>query len=199
MSLVRADKRRPPRPHGAWTELIHFKPVEQHIRNRARARLCDGRPASATDVSSEDWFALREARKDATLCPECQDKVPLRDVRSDLYGYDRMSTAHLYSVPVLGAFDAIRNCSHCRRSTDDNCKAWREARGAVAVLTQETRRYTKGVDELWHATGGQTANIYQFADGSVAYFAPDAPDFQEAGELKGDTLAKAVRILESLP
>ena len=38
-------------------------------------------------------------------------------------------------------------------------------------------------------------NIYQFSCGSVAYFAPDAPDFQEAGELKGDDLAKAVRIL----
>ena len=31
--------------------------------------------------------------------------------------------------------------------------------------------------------------------GSVAYFAPEAPDFQEAGELNGDARAKAVRIL----
>ena len=116
-----------------------------------------------------------------------------------LYGYDRMSTAHLYAVPVLAAFDAIRNCSHCRRDTDDNCKAWREARGAVAVLTKEARRLAKGVDELRDATGGRTANIYQFACGSVAYFAPDAPDFQEAGELKGDAMEKAVRILGSLP
>ena len=111
----------------------------------------------------------------------------------------RHTTAHLYAVPVLAAFDAIRNCSHCRRNTDDNCKAWREARESVAVLTQEARRLVKGVDELRDATGGQTANIYQFSCGSVAYFAPDAPDFQEAGELKGDALAKAVRILESLP
>ena len=65
----------------------------------------------------------------------------------------------------------------------------------MAVLTQEARRLAKGVDELRDATGGRTANIYQFACGSVAYFAPDAPDFQEAGELKGDALAKAVRIL----
>ena len=120
-----------------------------------------------------------------------------RDVRSDLYGYDRMSTAHLYAVPVLAAFDAIRNCSHCRRDTDDNCKAWREARGAVATLTQEARRIAKGVDELRDATGGRTANIYQFAGGSVAYFAPDAPDFQEAGELKGDALDKALRVLDA--
>ena len=196
---VRANQRRLPRPYGAWTELIHFKPVEHHIEDRAHARLCDGRPASDTDVSSEDWSALRDARKDATLCPDCQDEVNPRDVRSDLYGYDRMSTAHLYAVPVLAAFDAIRNCSHCRRNTDDNCKAWREARKAVATLTQEARRLAKGVDELRNATGGRPATIYQFACGLVAYFAPEAPDFQEAWELKGDDLAKAVRILESLP
>ena len=176
--------------------MIRFSAIEHHIEDRAHARLCDGRPASDTDISSGDWGALREARKDATLCPDCQDKVPLRDVRSDLYGYDRMSTAHLYAVPVLAAFDAIRNCSHCRRNPDDNCKAWREARKSVAVLTQEARRFMKGVDELREATGGRTANIYQFACGSVAYFAPDAPDFQEAGELKGDALAAAQRILD---
>ncbi len=176
--------------------MIHFKPVEQHIRNRAHTRLCDGRPASDTDVSSKDWSALHAARKAATLCPDCQDRVNPRDVRSDLYGYERMSTAHLYAVPVLAAFDAIRNCSHCRRNTDDNCKAWQEARGAVAVLTQEARRFVKGVDELLEATGGRTANIYQFACGSVAYFAPEAPDFEEAGELKGDDLAAAQRILD---
>ena len=97
--------------------MIRFKEIEHHIAYRAHTRLCDGRPASDTDVSSEDWSALRDARKDATLCPDCQDKVNPRDVRSDLYGYDRMSTAHLYAVPVLAAFDAIRNCSHCRRNT----------------------------------------------------------------------------------
>ena len=124
--------------------MIHFKPVGHHIHDRAQARLCDGRPASDTDISSEDWFALRDARKDATLCPDCQDQVNSRDVRSDLYGYDRMSTAHLYAVPVLAAFDAIRNCSHCRRNTDDNCKAWREARKAVAVLTQGSKAACEG-------------------------------------------------------
>ena len=176
--------------------MIRFSAIEHHIEDRAHARLCDGRPASDTDISSGDWGALREARKDATLCPDCQDKVPLRDVQSDLYGYDRMSTAHLYSVPVLAAFDAIRNCSHCRRDTDDNCKAWREARGAVAVLTQEARRIVKGVNELLEATGGWTAIIYEYHAGSVAYFAPEAPDFCEAGELKGEVLASAQRILD---
>ena len=119
-----------------------------------------------------------------------------RDVRSDLYGYDRMSTAHLYAVPVLTAFDAIRNCSHCRRSIDDNCKAWREAREAVPVLTQEARRLAKSVDELRDATGGCTATIYQFACGSVAYFAPDAPDFQEAGEVSGAVVVRYRRFWE---
>ena len=177
--------------------MIHFKPIEHHIEDRANARLCDGRSASDTDISSGDWGALREARKDATLCPDCQDRVNSRDVRSELYGMGRHSIAHLYAVPVLAAFDAIRNCSHCRRNPDDNCKAWREARGAVAVLTKEARRLAKGVDELLDATGGRTANIYQFACGSVAYFAPDAPDFQEAGELKGEYLAVALRVLDS--
>ena len=37
----------------------------------------------------------------------------------------------------------------------------------------------------------------QFSCGSVAYFAPDAPDFQEAGELKGDDLDKALRVLDA--
>ena len=176
--------------------MIHFSPVEHHIEDPAHTRLCDGRPASDTDISSEDWFALRDARKAATLCPDCQDNVNPRDVRWDLYGYDRMSTAHLYAVPVLAAYDAIRNCSHCRRNTNDNCKVWREARGSVAVLTQEARQLAKGVDELRDATGGCAATIYQFSCGSVAYFAPDAPDFQEAGELKDEGLTAAQGILD---
>ena len=119
------------------------------------------------------------------------------DIEPELYGMGRHTTAHLYAVPVLAAFDAIRNCSHCRRNTDDNCKAWQEARESVAVLTQESRRLVKGADELRDATGGRTANIYQFACGSVAYFAPDAPDFQEAGELTDDDLAAALRVLDA--
>ena len=119
-----------------------------------------------------------------------------RDVKPELYGYGKMSTAHLYAVPVLAAFDAIRNCSHCRWNADDDCKAWQEARKAVAVLTQEAIRIAKGVYELRDATGGRTANIYQFGCGSIAYFAPEAPDFQEAGELTGDDLAAAQRILD---
>ena len=141
---------------------------------KARQRITGGL-VGITDISLRDWSALRDARRDATLCPDCQDRAPSRNGRSDLYGYDRMSTAHLYAVPVLSGFDAIRNCSHCRRNTDDNCKVWREAKQSVAVLKQECKRFVKGVGELRDATGGRTANIYRFADGSVAYFAPDAP------------------------
>ena len=141
-------------------------------------------------------FALRDARVDATLCSDCRDKVPSRYVQTELYGMGRHTTAHLYAVPVLVAFDAVRNCSHCRSETGDDCAAWRKLRKAVAVLRQESRRIVKGVDELLEATGGRTANIYEFACGSVAYFAPDAPDFREAGELKGADLAAAQRILD---
>ena len=176
--------------------MIRFRSIEHYIRDRAQSRLCDGRPKSDSDLSSEDWSALRDARRDATLCPDCQDRVHPRDVQSELYGYGRMSTAHLCAVPVLAGFDAVRNCSHCRRSTDDDCKAWRKLRKAVAVLRQECRRYAKGVDELCEVTGGQAATIYEFACGSVAYFAPDAPDFQEAGELKDADLAAAQRVLD---
>ena len=108
--------------------MIHFEPVGHHIHDRAQARLCDGRPAGDADISSEDWLELREARRDATLCPDCQDEVSPRDVHLELYGYGRMSTAHLYAVPVLSGFDAVRNCSHCRRETDDDCAAWRKLR-----------------------------------------------------------------------
>ena len=50
------------------------------------------------------------------------------------------------------------------------------------------------MDELRGATGGCAATIYQFACGSVAYF---APDFLEAGELTGDDLARALRVLDA--
>ena len=84
MLLVRADQRRLPRPRGAWTQLIHFRPVEHHIEDRAHTRLCDGSPASDADISSEDWSVLREARRDATLCPDCQDRVNSRDTRTNV-------------------------------------------------------------------------------------------------------------------
>ena len=176
--------------------MIHFGAVGQHIASRAVARLCDGEPASELDVSSEDWMEIREARVAATLCPGCQDKLHPLDVQPELYGMGRHSSAHLYAVPVLAAFDAIRNCSHCRRHTDDDCAAWRKARKAVAVLQEQAIRFVRGIDELHHATGGCAATVYEFAGGSVAYFAPEAPDFAEAGELKSSDLTQGLRILD---
>ena len=175
---------------------IHPKPIEHHIHDRACTRLCDGAPAGDADISSEDLFELRDAHRDATLCPDCQDRVGPRDVQSELYGGGQHTTAHLYAVPVLAGFDAVRNCSHCRRSTDDDCKSWKKLRKAVAVLKRECRWYAKGVDELLDATGGCAATIYEYHAGSVAYFAPEAPDFCEAGELKGNDLAAAQQILD---
>ena len=50
--------------------------------------------------------------------------------------------------------------------------------------------------DLLSATGGSVAIIYEYHAGSVAYFAPDASDFAEAGELKGSDPATARRILD---
>ena len=72
-----------------------------------------------------------------------------------------------------------------------------DGRDVVAVLTQEARRLAKGVNELRDATGGRMSGEHlpiRVRVGRVLCV-PDAPDFQEAGELKGDDLAKAVRIL----
>ena len=66
----------------------------------------------------------------------------------------------------------------------------------MAVLKDHARRYAKGVDELLAATGGRSATIYEFPYGSVAYFAPDAPDFAEAGEIERYDLAAAQRVLD---
>ena len=76
------------------------------------------------------------------------------------------------------SFGPPANRSHCHwKHTNEHCAAWRKLRKAVAVLMKEARPYAKGVDELRDATGGRPANIYQFACGSVVYFAPEAPDF----------------------
>ena len=97
--------------------MIRFGPIEHHIEDLVHTRLCDGRPASDADISSSDWSALRDARKDTTLCPDCQDRMHPVDIQPELYGMGRHTTAHLYAVPVLATFGAIRNCSHCRRCT----------------------------------------------------------------------------------
>ena len=52
------------------------------------------------------------------------------------------------------------------------------------------------VPELQDVTGAHSATIYQFADDSVGYFAPDASDWREADELKGKAFQRALRILQ---
>ena len=158
----------PPRRVASLAECGFCELTKGDCPDRASTRLCDGAPEDDADISSEALFELRDARRDATLCSDCQDRVVPRDVHLDLYGMGMHTTAHLYSVPVLEGFDPVRNCSHCRRSTDDDCKAWRKLRKAVTVLRQECRWYAKGVAELLEATGDQLATIYEYHAGAVA-------------------------------
>ena len=55
----------------------------------------------------------------------------------------------------------------------------------MRVLHREARRIAKDVTDLDGVTGGCIATVYQFADGSVAYFALDAPAWREADEIAG--------------
>ena len=62
---------------------------------------------------------MREARRDTTLCPDCQDKMHPLDIQPELYGMGRHSTAHLYAVPVLATFDFLyKSATLCIRSVD---------------------------------------------------------------------------------
>ena len=74
--------------------MIRFSAIEHHIEDRAQNRLCDGRPASDADMASTDRDAVREARRAATLCPDCQYRMNPRDIEPELYGLGR-PTAHL--------------------------------------------------------------------------------------------------------
>ncbi len=67
----------------------------------------------------------------------------------------------------------------------------------MRVLHREARRIARDVTDLDGVTGGCIATVYQFADGSVAYFALDAPAWREADEIAGWALARALRILET--
>ena len=144
--------------------------------------------------------ALRDARAEATLCPVCQQNSHIHDysLRPNRYQDDRRTLARLYTVPVQYAFDGIRNCPHCRENPGARtCRAWNEARKSVRVLHREARRIAKDVTDLDGVTGGCIATVYQFVDGSVAYFALDAPAWREADEIAGWPLARALRILET--
>ena len=79
--------------------------------------------------------------------------------------------------------------SHCRENPGNRtCRAWKEARKSVRVLHREARRIAKDVTDLDGVTGGCIATVYQFTDGSVAYFALDAPAWREADEIAGRAL-----------
>ena len=57
----------------------------------------------------------------------------------------------------------------------------------MRVLHREARRIAKDVTDLDGVTGGCIATVYQFADGSVAYFALGAPAWRESDEIAGWT------------
>ena len=65
----------------------------------------------------------------------------------------------------------------------------------MLVLHREAWRSARDVTRLSEATGSCAATVYQFADGSVAYFALDAPSWQEADEVTGRALERALRAL----
>ena len=54
--------------------------------------------------------------------------------------------------------------------------------------TDKKFRKIEDVTDLDGVTGGCIATVYQFADGSVAYFALDAPAWREADEIAGRAL-----------
>ena len=137
---------------------------------------------------------------EATLCPVCQQNSHIHDysLRPDRYQDGRRTLAHLYTVPVQYGFDGIRNCPHCRENPGNRtCRAWNEARKSVRVLHQEARRIAREVTDIPEATGGCTATIYEFLDGSVGYFAFGAPPWQEAGEITGEVREQALHVLKS--
>ena len=179
--------------------MASFNPIRHHIvRSYESMRLCDGQPAGDADISGADLDALREARSQAALCPDCQQTLgqPAILLRIPRYRNGTHTLAHLYTVPVQYDFDDIRNCAHCRENPRErNCRAWENAREGVKVLHQEARRIARNVEEMADATGGKAGNLYEFVDDTVAYFALYAPPWREAEELKGEALERAREIL----
>ena len=110
-------------------------------------------------------------------------------LQPQLYHPGSRTLAHLHAVPVLYDFDHIRNCPHCRETPGDRgCQAWSQATKGVIVLRQAARCTARDVTEFRGATGGSVATLYQFVDGSIAYSAPAAPPWREAGEVTGRAL-----------
>ena len=179
--------------------MANFNPIQHHIvRGYESMRLCDGQPAGDADISGTDLDALREARSRATLCPDCQQDLgqPAILLRIPRYRNSDQTLAHLYTVPVQYDFDDIRNCAHCRENPRErNCRSWENAREGVKVLHEEARRIARNAWEMADATGGKPGNLYEFVDDTVAYFALDAPPWEEAQDLKGEALDRAREIL----
>ena len=179
--------------------MVTFPPILHHVKGRlVETRLCDFEPATDLDIGVEDILALQGARAEATLCPKCQQRSGIAAIhlRKDRYGSGKRSQTRMYTVPVLYRLDDIRNCLKCRVDPDDHsCQHWEVAREAVRVLEQQAKLFVRDVDELMDATGGRTAMLYQFLDGSVAFFAWGAPSWQEAGEITGTALETALGIL----
>ena len=177
------------------TEPAELAPI---TRGREAVRLCDWRTAGEAHIPTGDTATLREAWAQASLCPVCQlnSGYPPFHLQKSRYRASHRALAHLYTVPVLNDLDNIRNCPHCRQSPSDRkCRAWQEARKGVRALRQEARRFAREVTEIKAAIGGCAATIYQFLDGSVGYFAPDAPMWREAGEVTGQDLDRALEVL----
>ena len=96
---------------------------------------------------------------------------------------------------MLCDLDDIRNCPHCRqRPGDRTCRAWERARQGVEALHRNAKRIAREVRGIPEATAGCTAMLHEFLDGSVSYFALEAPPWWEAGELTGDALHRALQI-----
>lgn len=65
-------------------------------------------------------------------------------------------------------------------------------------MWEECRRWVWRCGELLEHTGWSTADLYLYADGSVAYYGRLAPLWQESEELTGAALAVASELLEAL-
>ena len=170
--------------------MIEPQPLQHHITRREDPlRLCGRQPAGEEDLLTTDIDGIRKARGEATLCPHCQEKsgYPPFHLTPPRMVYGNQTLAYLYATPVQDRFDAVRNCPHCReRPGERTCRAWNNLAKSVMALRQEAT-----------ATGGCPATLYRFVDGSVGYLAPEAPYWQEAGEVTGRALENAFRVLEA--
>ena len=64
-------------------------------------------------------------------------------------------------------------------------------------MWEECRRWLWRCGGLLEHTGWSTADLYLYADGSVAYYGRLAPLWEESGELTGAALAAALELLAS--